>query len=362
MIKKLLYSKYKVLFVFILLLPWVIPTLSRPSIDYGIFTDTARGWLSGQIHLYDGQTEFYFAPYAILAFVPFTVIPQPFGQFIFAIIVLAALVWATWKLTGSTPWWTLAIGLATVYTALLVFNGQWDSIVLAGLAMGWIALENSNPWLMGFSFIVLGTKPTNILLPALLLLFSMRNWSKLKLAQTTIIPLIFVIISGFIAGWNWPLTYISNYREHPNPPNYVVVTPWTQALYLRSYWEYLDKVGTILLCVFCIVAIILLIRRLRFKLDRKTLSIALAINLVASPHALLYCFIFLAPIHILILNEHRRWGLLLYGAALIDLIFIWLGIGVFIFPLVTLLVIMIIELMPQPVHSISPAIERTVSM
>jgi len=258
MILKLLNSRYKPVFIFILLFPWVLTTLTRQSIDYGIFSDTTRGWLSGQIHLYDGQTEFYFAPYSILAFVPIVLIPPPFDQLVYTSIILAALIWATWTLTKPVPWWALGIGLATVYTALLVFNGQWDGMVLAALALGWIAVEKNNPWLLGLSLIGLGTKPTNIILPTLLLLYLVRNWSKINIIRLAIIPFLTVIVSGIIAGWNWPMIFINNYQNHPNPPNYVVVTPWTQTLYLRSYWEYLNQVGRIFFFILLIFAFYLL--------------------------------------------------------------------------------------------------------
>ncbi len=348
--QKLLQSKYRAFLVFLIIFPWVLIALTRHPIDFGIFSDTVNGWLSGQLHLYDGQTEFYFVPWTIIALTPFVVIPQPLGLFLYLTIILAALVWATWTLTKPSPWWALAVALINLYTALLIFNGQWDSIVLASLALGWIAVETGNPWFLGLALIGMATKPPNILIPALLLIINIRKWSLPKIGKAAIIPLLAILSSFFIAGWNWPLQYISNYREHPNPPNYVVMTPWRNTLFLRAYWEYLQPFGRILLAVFLLIALVLLFRMARRNMDKKIIAVALAVNIVGSPHALLYSFTFLAPMHAILLNERRGWGIAMAGFALVDLIAVWLGWGIYIYPLVMLLVIMMLEIIDHPLR------------
>jgi hypothetical protein len=349
MIRKLLNSKHKYIFVF-LIFPWVIVSVTRAPIDFGIFSDTVHGWLSGQFQLYHGQTEFYFAPWTIIPLIPFVILPPPLGQILYTTVILTALVWATWTLTKPTPWWAMSFALLNLYTALLIFNGQWDSVILASLALGWIAIEGNNPWLLGLALVGLSTKPTNSIIPTILLLYMLRTWSKSKLMKSTTFPLLAAISSVFIAGVNWPIQYIYNLRDHPSPPNYVVVTPWTNTLFLRSYWEYLNSLGQFFLGVLLIFAIVLFFRILRRGIDRRALAVALAINIVASPHAILYSFILLAPIHTMIFTERRGLGLLLTVAAFIDMIFIWIGLGVYIYPLMTLLVIMIIELMNHPIR------------
>jgi hypothetical protein len=72
--------------------------------------------------------------------------------------------------------------------------------------------------------------------------------------------------------------------------------------------------------------------------------LAMALNLVVSPYITFHHLIYLAPLQAQLLKKYQVWGLVLFGVAIIDLLLMWLGVGLIIYPLAALLILLIITI------------------
>ncbi|MBN2148064.1 MAG: DUF2029 domain-containing protein [Anaerolineales bacterium] len=335
-------GKPRLWLVFLILIPFVFNSIQRPTNDFETCAATVRDWVAGKTMLYDESQVFYaYLPWSLIIYLPFALLPQPSGLFLFNIISLGLLIWSTLSLIGPVNWTILAISLTTVYTGIHIMQGQWDILVLAAFTLGWLGVKRKNPWLLGLALVGVSTKYTNILLPTLLLLWAVREWRPKGLLYTAIIPVSMLPISILIAGWDWPLRYIRimqvtlAYYDH-----YEVITSFSNTIYPSSYWRLNPPFGAILIICLAIPAIYLIIRLLRWNVNLISIFLALTLNLIITPYIALHHMVYLAPVHAKILKESSICGFILYGAGIIDLLFMWFGVGVFIYPLVVLIMLM----------------------
>jgi hypothetical protein len=155
-----------------------------------------------------------------------------------------------------------------------------------------------------------------------------------------------------IAGWDWPLRYSRLMRSTlAIYDHYEVITIFSKTVYQTSYWRYVPPVGMLFVVGLTIIGICLIIRLTRRKLDLDAILLAIPLNLVCTPYLAPQHIIYLAPVQAQLLKNHRTLGVILYGASLVDLILMWFGIGVIIYPLIALITYMLyaISKLRQPI-------------
>jgi hypothetical protein len=330
--------------VFLILLPWLLNTIRTPNNDFGLISAIVRDWVAGKAPLYGAGSVYYnYTPWLLLVYLPVSFIPHPFGQLIFNTLSLSLLIWSTWYLSKPISWWAMAISLTTVYTGMLIMLGQWDALVLASLTLGWIGFQRRNPWVLGIALVGMTTKYTNVIIPMLLLLFAIRAWPIQKIIRLAIIPLVTLGGSFLVAGWDWPIRYshllsVTLAYFH----NYEVMTIFSKATYPISYGQILPPFGTILIICLAGISFYLLFRIVRRGVNLDSMNLALALNLVISPYFTFHHLIYLAPLQAQMLNKHRVWGFIMYGGAILDLLLMWLGVGLIVYPLVALVILIIV--------------------
>jgi hypothetical protein len=332
--------------VFLILLPWIVNTVRNPNNDYGTVANVVRDWVAGRTALYASGSVYYnYTPWMLGVYTPLSFIPHPFGQLIFNITSLCLLIWSTWYLVKPIKWSALALSLTTIYTGMLIHQGQWDAFVLASLTLGWIGYQRKNPWLVGVAIVGVTTKFTNVIIPTCLLIISIRIWPIKSIFKVAILPLITLGLSFLIVGWDWPLRYfrllkltVEYFRS------YEVTTIFSKAEYPVSYRLILQPLGYIVIILLAVVSLYLLFRLSRRGLNVESINLALALNLVASPYFTFHHIIYLCPTQAYLLKNQKIWGVILFGASIIDLLLLYMGIGLIIYPLVALLILIIISL------------------
>jgi len=228
---------------------------------------------------------------------------------------------------------------------MLIIQGQWDALVLASLTIGWIGVQRKNPWLLGFALVGITTKFTNVIIPTLVLLYGVRSWPIKKLLRVTIIPLITLGISFLIAGWDWPIRYSQLLKLTLTYFQQIQVTTlFSKTLYPISYRLILPPFGLVLVILLTVVTLYLLFRVIRQGVNLDTMNLALALNLVISPYITFHHVIYLAPLQASLIKKNRAWGLGLVGVAILDIILMWLGVGLIIYPIAAILILSIITI------------------
>ena len=265
-----------------------------PVMDYHYYADAARAWWHGHSKLYDAAApQFFYFPWSLVLIVPLSFLTDRWGQAVFNVISLACLIWAVRRLSFKVSWRALALSLATPFTAAVLYLGQWDGLIVAGVALGWHAIERHKSWLLGVAFVILATKPTNAFLPAALLVWAMRTWPPRDMVRAALPPGIVLAGSFFACGADWPLRYAASLRS--SPPLGYDVSVWTL------------KVGTpwlVLLVVVIVGAVVHLVRK--NGVTGEALSYALAANLVVSPFVVPYHYVTAAPALAVLANRNWR--------------------------------------------------------
>ncbi len=329
--------------IFLILLPLLLTTFRLQNTDFGIVSAIVRDWVVGKVDLYEAGSVYYnYTPWLLIFYLPFSFIPYPFGEILLNLISICLLIWSTWYLSKPISWQSIAISLATIYTSMLIILVQWDAIVLASLSLAWIGVYRKKPWLVGIGLVGMTTKYTNVIIPMLILLFAIRTWPIKKIFLAAILPLIIVGMSFFIAGLNWPVRYYNllnltmAYFQH-----YEIKTIFSDSSYPISYRFVSPPLGLILQIVLAVIGLYLLFRLLRKEVSWDSMNLALALNLVISPYFTFYHIIYLAPLQAQLLKKNQIWGLALFGAALVDILLLWLGAGIIIYPITALVIVII---------------------
>jgi hypothetical protein len=332
--------------VFLILLPLLLNTIRTPNNGFGTISAIVRDWLAGKIPLYNPGSVYYnYAPWLLFVYIPLSLIPHPFGQLIFNTISLSLLIGSTWYLAKPISWRMMAISLTTIYTGMLIIQGQWDAMVLASLTLGWIGVQRKNPWLFGIALVGITTKFTNVIIPTLVLLYAVRSWPIKKLLRAAIIPLVTLGISFLMAGWDWPIRYSRLLKlTLVYFQQYQVTTLFSKTLYPISYRLILPPFGLIVVIILAVITLYLLLRVTRHGVNLNSMNLAMALNLVVSPYITFHHIIYLAPIQAQLLKKYQVWGYILFGAAIIDILLMWLGVGLIIYPLASLLILIIITI------------------
>ena len=187
----------------------------------------------------------------------------------------------------------------------------------------------------------LSTKPTNVVLPALLMLYAVLRWPKKDLARA-MAPLALVFAASLpIAGWDWPVRYVWFLRTYPNPSTYKLLTPWGSAEYSISLWSNITPVLQVLLLALLAGAVIWQVKVIRKGINRENVLALLSINIAGSPYILVYHMIYLAPVTGWILAQNLRLGFALALVAILDLVLLFLGQGNLLYPLAAFLGMML---------------------
>lgn len=337
-------GKGRLWLIFLILLPLLINTIRTPNNDFGTITTIVRDWLAGRVSLYEaGSAYFFYTPWVLFLYIPLSFLPHPAGQLIFNTLSYSLLVWSAWYLVKPIDWWKLAISLTTIYTVMLIFQGQWDAYVLAALTLGWIGIQRENPWLVGIALLGMTTKVTNVIIPLLLLLYALRHWSFKNLLRVALIPSIVVLISFFIAGLDWPLRYTRLLKVSAMYYTSIEVnTIFSTATYPTSYRLVFPPLGLIVTIILAVISVYLLVRVWKRGINLTTLNLSLALNLIITPYLTFHHIIYLVPLQAQLLKQNRIFGFVLYATAFIDLLFLWLGIGLIVYPIIALLISQIV--------------------
>ena len=276
------------------------------TFDYSIYTNSARHWANGESLLYDENSlDFYYMPWSLPITVPLAFLPDRFGQALLDLASLVLVFFAVRTIVGKLAWWQWFMLLCNLFMVNLMFTAQWDAVALGGVAIAWVGVTTGNPWLCGAGLMMATTKPTNTILPVIILLINgLRKHNFQFFTRTALIPIFLLIASFFACGLDWPMRYLGFIQAYP-PREY----------YNISLWKAGAEAGfpTWLVLIICILILAyfswIAYRR---KADAVTLAAALVVNMVVSPYMVSYHIIGTTPAFGWILKKKWGWGAAVY--------------------------------------------------
>jgi hypothetical protein len=233
------------------------------------------------VRLYDDPAlQFFYAPWALLITVPLSWLPDQVAQAALNTCSLFGIWGATQVVARPASPLDMLPALVNPYAVAVLLLGQWDALVLAGVGLGWYAAVQRKPWLLGLALLLASTKPTNVWLPLLLLVWLVRRWPWQQAAQALVLPLLAVAGSFLAAGWDWPLRYVQYIRSTPPLGFNVALWPTDHALAQAALAG---------------VALLWLLSLLREGIGAPHLALALAGNLLLSPFVVPYHLVMVGP-------------------------------------------------------------------
>ncbi len=263
--------------------------------------------------------EFYNAPWTLLLLVPYALLPIYEGQAALTLTSVLILVTGTRLLREEQrlPLLGLVLALANLHTFDLLIRGQIDAFPLLGVMLGWWAIRRERPLWLGLALLLMSIKPVNLSLVGALYLAAIRDWPRRDWLRVLGLPLVAVLVSGVIFGFDWPLRYLEHLRALP-PNDYLSITVWDGAGKLGfPLWP------CVVLAALAVGAWGVVVWRV--GLDCWTLSIALATCLTFTTYANGNHYVLLVPVVIWVAMADWRLALLAYLATWTPLVRLWGG-------------------------------------
>lgn len=275
---------------------------------YYTFQPVAERWLRGETRLYDDNSQGFFnPPWTLVVLVPLSVLPLQWGEAILNVASLVGILASIYLLRGAkaTPAFAVALAVGNLHTFDVLIRGQLDVLVLLGVALGWWAIHKHIPLLLSLSLLLMAVKPPNVILVTFLFLLAIRKWSLSDQAKAFSLPVLFLLASGFVIGFDWPLRYVNSYTGYYNQYTHLTITLWRGATQLGFPLWPLALLGIVALLGFLVLLA-------RVGLNEWTLGIALATNLTFTLYAIGNHYVLLIPAFILVAREDWRLALLAY--------------------------------------------------
>ena len=266
---------------------------------YFTFYPTARAWLAGETRLYDAASRgFYLMPWGMFILAPLALLPITWGQAILSIVTLGALLLAVLAVSENPPTLLVVIlAMANLHTFDVLIRGNVDALPLLGLALGWLGLQKRKPFLLGAGLWLLAVKPVNVILPAIVLLWGMRRWTRQEIAWALWAPGLSLLLSFSIFGLDWPMRYVMMVKADP-PLVYLQTSLWCtiEAVGLPRWSAYLAAIPA------CILALWQLWQR---GATPAAFALAVTTNLLFTPYALGSHYVLLAIPFVILASQYR---------------------------------------------------------
>jgi hypothetical protein len=259
----------------------------------------------------------------LLYFIPVTQLSLRAGQALLTVSTLDMLLAAPGLLREARafPVYAFVFALLNLHTFDLLIRGQVDGFSLLGIAVGWWAIQQHRPWALSLAFWLMAIKPINVALCAALYLIVIRSWPRSDQIKALAPTVVSLLASFIFLGVDWPVRYVENYQVFSPPKAYLTLTVWRIARSIHfPFWP------LILLAATCVVLALWLAWRV--GLQRWTLSIALATNLVFAQYATGNHYVNLIPAMLFVGTRSRRVAVLAYLTTFTPLLRAWFGVRI----------------------------------
>jgi len=266
----------------------------------------------------EGLLPYLYPPFVAALYAPLALLPYRAAYALFTLISLAALAGAVLVMkplsatVRADPWRAMAMALFFYPMLRGTFGGQNTTISLLILCGAWRLFHDNRQLAAGLVLGLLSYKP-QLLVPIAGVVFLTGRYR--ATAGTAITAALLFAISGVLAGWDWPITWVNALKPYANADRQfnlstsVSLGQITDLFGWEGGWVLLS--GLLSLWVAWIA-----VRKGRVDFFA-VLGIAIASSLLIPPHAMFYDLGIVLPALLLIADRgHGREALLLWiGAA-----------------------------------------------
>ena len=280
--------------------------------DYPIFRAAAQAVAAGTSRLYDaGAPGFFYAPWSLAIFGPLSQLPDATGSTLINAASIMGIGLSVWVLTGPTKWWMAIFAMfGNIAVINLVAAAQWDGLILTAVVLTWWAIQQEDaPLLTGLALTFIGTKPTNAILPTLVVLaVGWRQWGGdwKRWGTMAIIPSLALLSAVIISGWDWPVRYLAFIQASPPNAGYNLAD--------MLHWGPLHLGGVVLTVALTLVAGWRAVKNSQWAM---VINVAFLLNLLLSPYVTIYHYVTTIPLAVQAGKRDSLWLAGLYIAGVL---------------------------------------------
>ena len=289
---------------------WGVYINSPIVFDFSIYWRVIESLRAGA-PLYSGQ-EFYYAPWSLALLVPLTWLGLHAGAATLNTMTTLALLGACRASVGavegeSAERAAILTGVLNPLSLVVLYMGQWDPLVLAGVLLGAFGGHRKNPWSWGVGVLLVSTKPTYALFVLALFAIAWLRFDARAKLIAAMFPLLALVGAGAVFGIDWPLRYIEHVRATPPTATNV------------SLAEHIPAFAA----VFAVAGVGFVLSRTRAaEISLADVMLALALGFVCAPFIAGYHFVVASVPMAWIAARDRRLGAGLWVAS-------WVASGVY---------------------------------
>ncbi len=285
----------------VILMGIVFASFLTPGYDLvNYFTKLPQDYLQGRTRFYDdGAPDFPYFPWFLLLMFPLAWIPLQLAQLVLFSLSIGSVMIAVDVFAHSRAaqdFLLIFFLIANLHFIYLLYLGQVDGIMLIALTLGYLAARREKPGELAATLFLMGMKPINLVLAAALYVYhAFQHWRRQQFVIAVVLPAFSLLaLSVLISGPDWVVRYIDRFGNGDKP-----------GIMQVSLWDLGLPPG--LVAIPAIGLLLLLAQAVKTQgLSHWTLSLALVINALLSPHTKSYHFVLLYPAFIYLWLCSRR--------------------------------------------------------
>lgn len=294
----------------------------------------------GETLYQEDDTGYYNLPWFLVVFLPLELVSGLDAVIIWnsasLFLLLIAIDW--WRRSYPAPTFAVVMAVINIHTIDLLVRSQIDVFIMFAAVMGWFAVQQGRPLLLGLALSILTAKALNVILLMLVLALMIRKWRWQEWLVVLAPTALLAVGSFFIFGLDYPLRYLRYNADNP-PADDMVITLWKAAE------------QTSIPPVFIMVLVLGLLAAFfyylwRFPITAFSFGLAICTMLVVTLYANGNHYLLLVPVLLLVAAYNPRLALVAYAftwTPLLRLVYgndgSWVDIGYPLFLLLSLWII-----------------------
>jgi hypothetical protein len=268
---------------------------------YNIYYLTGRNLIEGKARLYEatGSDGFFNPAHLMYYWMLLALAPVAVANALHMLITSALLFGTThlWREYARWDFLTVSLAIANLHTVDQLLRGQVDALAVFGLILAFAATKKQQPYLLGLGATLAMIKPTNMVLPLLLIAWHLlRHWHWREIAKAAVIPILVFLSSLVVFDVGWPARYL--WRINP------ALLPYTEFTKL-TIWI-LAETANLPQLVPTLIAGAFLIGVLKHReLTAENFALAIVVSYIISSYVGGYHYVALIPAIMCI--RSRKW-------------------------------------------------------
>jgi hypothetical protein len=317
------------------------------------FRPLAEQWRDGYWHMYDGlRNRLLYPPWSLFIIAPLGWFPFDTGKALLLLLSVLAIIAALRLLyhPRKIPVWILIMALTHLHAFDMYVRGQFDSVVLLGIALALWAYQRKQPLWFSLALCLATVKPpAGWALALIVFMIGIRGWSLREKLLVTVFPIVCLAVSVLAFGVDFPIQFLNNLEP---PVDYLSISLWRFAN--ANSIPLFVLVPPLIIAGFCWLRV-----AWREGVTLRVIAIALATNFVFIPYANGDHYVILLPAFIYVAARNWKLATLIYLLTWTPLLRLPLGYDAAVLDIFYPVALLLASWFLAPPVAVAPSVQAT---